>query len=90
MIAATLRSSAAHLELLKVELIGELATATFDRLARSEGPARGIFPTDAADVYGQTVGRAHKRTGRSWLAESLLGLTCLSSHQDPARPPESG
>ena len=47
-IAATLRGSAADLELLKVEQIGGLATAIFDRVARSEGPARGIFSAEAA------------------------------------------
>jgi hypothetical protein len=56
-IAATLRSSAADLELLKVEQIGGLATAIFDRVARSEGPARGIFSAEAAAAYGEAIGR---------------------------------
>ncbi len=56
-IAATLRSSAADLELLKVEQIGGLATAIFDRVARSEDPARGIFSTEAATAYSEAVGR---------------------------------
>jgi hypothetical protein len=56
-IAATLRSSAADLELLKVEQIGGLATAIFDRVARSEGPARGIFSSEAAAAYGEAIGR---------------------------------
>ena len=57
MIAATLRGSAADLELVKVEQIGGLATAIFDRVARSEGPARGIFSAEAATAYGEAIGR---------------------------------
>lgn len=56
-IAATLRGSAADLELLKVEQIGGLAAAIFDRVARSEGPARGIFSAEAALSYGEAIGR---------------------------------
>ena len=56
-IAATLRGSAADLELLKVEQIGGWATAIFDRVARSEGPARGIFSAEAALSYGEAIGR---------------------------------
>jgi hypothetical protein len=56
-IAATLRGSAADLELLKVEQLGGLATAIFDRVARSDGPARGIFSAEAALSYGEAIGR---------------------------------
>ena len=56
-IAATLRGSAADLELLKVEQLGGLATAIFDRVARSEGSARGIFSAEAALAYGEAIGR---------------------------------
>jgi hypothetical protein len=55
--AATLRSSAAELELLKVEQNGGLATAIFDRVARAEEPARGIFSAEAAAAYGEAIGR---------------------------------
>ena len=57
MIATTLRSSAADLELAKVEQIGGLARAIFDRVAWSEGPARGIFSAEAATPYGEAIGR---------------------------------
>jgi hypothetical protein len=56
-IAATLRSSAADLELQKVEQIGGLATAIFDRVACSDGPARGIFSAEAAAAYSEVIGR---------------------------------
>lgn len=39
-IATTLRGASADLELLKVEQIGGLASAVFDRVAASEGPVR--------------------------------------------------
>jgi len=56
-IAATLRSAAADIELNKVEQIGGLALAIFDRVAKSEGPARGIFSTEAAAEYAKAIGR---------------------------------
>ena len=56
-IAATLRASAADIELEKVEQIGGLAMAIFDRVAKAEAPARGIFSADAANEYSQAIGR---------------------------------
>lgn len=56
-IAATLRSTAADIELAKVEQIGSLATAIFERIAAVDGDARGIFSNDAAADYSRAVGR---------------------------------
>lgn len=56
-IAATLRGTAADLELQKVEHIGGLAIAIFDRVAREEGPAKGLFSAEAAAAYGEAIGR---------------------------------
>lgn len=56
-IAATLRSTAADIELAKVEQIGSLATAIFERIAAVDGDARGIFSNDAAADYTRAVGR---------------------------------
>jgi len=56
-IAATLRSSAADLELMKVEQLGGLATAVFERIAATEGDARGVFSSEAAADYTKAVGR---------------------------------
>jgi hypothetical protein len=56
-IAATLRGSAADLELQKVEQIGGLAVAIFDRVAQAEGPARGVFSAEAAAAYSEAIGR---------------------------------
>jgi hypothetical protein len=56
-IAATLRSMAADIELLKVEQLGALATAIFERIASVDGDARGVFSAEAAADYTRTVGR---------------------------------
>ena len=56
-IASTLRSAAAGIELEKVEQLGSLAQAIFNKIASAEGDARGIFSTDAAAEYSKTVGR---------------------------------
>ncbi len=56
-IAATLRGSATDMELQKVEQIGGLALAIFDRVAQAEGQARGIFSAEAAAAYGEVIGR---------------------------------
>ena len=55
-IAATLRSTAADLELAKLEQMGGLATAIFERIASKE-EARGIFSGEAAGAYSKAVGR---------------------------------
>ena len=56
-IAATLRSTAADIELMKVEQLGGLATAIFERIAATDGDARGVFSGEAAADYTQAVGR---------------------------------
>ncbi len=56
-IAATLRGTAADLELQKVEQLGGLAMAIFDRVAREAGPAKGLFSTEAAAAYSEAIGR---------------------------------
>jgi len=56
-IAATLRSTAADIELMKVEQLGSLATAVFDRVAASDGDARRLFSSEAAADYSRSIGR---------------------------------
>ncbi len=56
-IAGTLRSTAADVELMKVEQLGALATAVFERIARSGADARGLFAADALAEYRQVIGR---------------------------------
>ena len=59
-IANTLRSTAADIELMKLEQLGGLATAVFDRIASAEGDARGLFSADAAAAYSKAIGREVK------------------------------
>jgi hypothetical protein len=56
-IAATLRSTAADIELMKLEQLGGLATAIFERIASKDGESRGVFSADAAADYTKTIGR---------------------------------
>jgi hypothetical protein len=56
-IAATLRSSAASAELLRLDQLGGLATAIFDRIAINDGNTRGLFSAEAAAEYSRVVGR---------------------------------
>lgn len=59
-IAATLRTSMADTELAKVEQLGGLATAIFERIASTEGDARGVFSVEAAADYTKAIGREVK------------------------------
>jgi AAA domain len=56
-IAATLRSTAADIELMKVEQLGSLATAIFERIASTDGDVRGVFSAEAAADYTKAIGR---------------------------------
>lgn len=55
--AKILRSKAVDIELSKVEQIGGLALAIFNRVARADAPARGLFSAEAAAEYAKAVGR---------------------------------
>ena len=56
-ITATLRSAAADVELAKLADLGGLATAVFERIATTDGDARGLFSNEAAADYGRRLGR---------------------------------
>ena len=56
-IANTLRSKAVDVEISKMERIGSLALAVFSRVARADGPARGLFSAEAVAAYTKAVGR---------------------------------
>jgi hypothetical protein len=56
-IAATLRTSAADIELMRLDQLGGLATAIFDRIATAAEPARGVFSAEAAAEYSRALGR---------------------------------
>jgi hypothetical protein len=56
-IARTLRMSAADVEITRIEQLGGLAVAVFDRIASSREGARGLFSADAAAAYSKAIGR---------------------------------
>jgi hypothetical protein len=56
-IARTLRMSAADLEITRIEQLGGLAVAVFDRIASSQEDARGLFSAEAAAAYSKILGR---------------------------------
>jgi len=56
-IADTLRSSAADMELSRVEQVGALGSAIFDYIAGVEGDVSGLFTGEAAERYSAVVGR---------------------------------
>jgi hypothetical protein len=76
-IATTLRGAAADLELLKVEQIGGLASAVFDRVAASEGPARGLFSAEAAAAFSATLVRPVRVEEIQPVVNELLGANVL-------------
>src|SRR5690606_32658844 len=56
-IAKTLRSVAAGVELAKVEQLGALAQAIFRKIASADEGARGLFSSEAAACYTRILGR---------------------------------
>jgi hypothetical protein len=61
-IATTLRSAAADVELRKVEDLGRLVMAVFDRIARVDGDLTGLFAADALAEYAAIVGAMWRPT----------------------------
>ena len=76
-IAATLRSAAADVELMKVEQLGVFATAIFERIASSEGDARGVFSTEAAIDYSKVIGREIRVDEIQPMVGELLGANLI-------------
>jgi len=76
-IATTLRSTAADIELMKVEELGSLAQAIFDKIASVEGDARGIFSIEAAAEYSKAVGRDVRVEEIQPVANELLAANLI-------------
>lgn len=76
-IAATLRSAAADIELMKVEQLGGLATAIFERIASTDGDARGVFSSEAAADYSKAVGREVRVEEIQPVANDLLAANLI-------------
>lgn len=77
LIASTLRSAAADVELTKVEELGSLAQAIFDRIASTDGDARGVFSTEAAAEYSKAVGREVRVEEIQPVANELLAANLI-------------
>jgi hypothetical protein len=77
LVAMTLRSAAADLELTKVEELGTLAQAIFDRIASTDGGARGVFSTEAAAEYSRAVGREVRVEEIQPVANELLAANLI-------------
>lgn len=56
-VASTMRAMAAEVELAKVEEMGGLAKAIFEKIAAAPGDAKGLFTAAAAAEYSRAVGR---------------------------------
>jgi hypothetical protein len=56
-VAATLRTTAADIELARVDEMGSLARAVFDRIAAADTAARGVFGAEAVEDYAKATGR---------------------------------
>lgn len=76
-IASTLRSAAADVELTKVEELGSLAQAIFDRIASTDGDARGVFSIEAAAEYSKVVGREVRVEEVQPVANELLAANLI-------------
>ena len=72
-IAATLRAAAADIELAKVEQLGSLAVAIFEKIAATDGDAKGIFSIEAAADYSRRVGREVKVEEIQPVVNELMG-----------------
>lgn len=77
LIAAALRSAAADIELTKVEQLGSLATAIFERIAATDGDAKGIFSTEAAADYSKILGREVKVEDIQPVVNELMGANLI-------------
>lgn len=76
-IANTLRSTATDLELMKLEQLGGVATAIFDRIAAADADVKGLFSADAAADYAKEVGREVKVEEIQPLVNELLATNLI-------------
>jgi hypothetical protein len=76
-VTATLRAAIADIELAKVEQLGLLATAIFEKVAATDGDATGVFSAEAAAGYGKLLGREVKVEEIQPLVNELVAANIL-------------
>ena len=76
-VAAALRTSAVDVELAKVDGLGTLATAIFERIASSGDGGRGLFSAAAADEFSARIGRAVRADEIQRLVNDLMAANVV-------------
>ena len=76
-IARTIRSMSAEVEFRKVEDMGGLAKAIFDRIAGTDGDAMGLFTAATAAEYSAVLGRDVKIEEIQPIANQLLDANLI-------------
>lgn len=76
-IALALRTAAADVELSKVESLGPLAEAFFDRVVSNSRASRGLFSAEAAADYSKALGREVRIEEIQPVAMDLLNANLL-------------
>lgn len=76
-VASTMRAMAAEVELMRVEELGGLAKAIFERIAATDGDAKGIFSGAAATAYSEALGRDVKVEEIQPAANELLAANLI-------------
>jgi len=76
-IAGTLRSTAADVEIMKVEQLGALAVTVFERVAGADGDAKGLFSGEALSGYAQVLGREVRADEVQSVLNELMGANVV-------------
>lgn len=76
-VAETLRTAAAEVELTRVDEMGGLAKAVFEKIAATDGEAKGIFSVAAAAEYSKAIGREVKIEEIQPAANELLAANII-------------
>jgi hypothetical protein len=85
-IAATLRTSAADAELMRLDQLGGLVTAIFDRIATAAGNTRGLFSADTATEYSRILGREVPIDEIQPAVNELLSANLIRCWRDACSP----
>jgi len=76
-IAATMRGTAAEIDMARLWEMGALAVSIFDRVAAAEGDARGLFSAEAVGSYTAALGREVKTEEVQPVVNSLVASNLI-------------